>query len=183
RTIFALDGQIDYELVPTAGGDVTTDYAYDSQGRVNEVDHFVDSNGNHVFNSGVGGETLLSGSTYSYNLDDTRSGETDSYYDGTAQATKSSTIAWLYDGEGRLIQENFEGVDGLGNPLKYQDTFAYDFCGNRIQEDHDDQTLDLPGGSNPGSAGPDSTTYSTYDGNDRLIKQTKGPADDTFTTF
>ena len=69
RTVFAKDGQIDYELVPTAGGDVTTDYGYDSQGRVNEVDHFVDADGNHVFNSGASvGDTLLSGSTYSYNL-------------------------------------------------------------------------------------------------------------------
>jgi hypothetical protein len=174
--VFATDGQIDYELSSAAGGEVTSDFVYDSLGRVSEMDHFADSNGDHVFDTG---DTLLGSFHDDYFADGNKSQEIAN--DGNSHVT---TTTWKYDGEGRLTSETFDGFDGLSNPLKYADGFTYDLLGNRIVTTHDDQTA-----SGTGSAGPDSVTTSTYDANDRLLRESKdvegagNAADDRFTEY
>jgi hypothetical protein len=114
--VFAVDGQIDYQTATTAGGIVTTDDAYDAQGRPTAVNHFVDNNGNHVFDSG---DTLLSGTSDTYNDDDTRKSETST--DAQGHVTSES---WTYDGDGCVASETFDGFDDQGHALDYTDSFT-----------------------------------------------------------
>lgn len=80
-----------------------------------------------------------------------------------------TTKTWSYDGLNRLVKETFDGVDGSGDELKYTDTFEYDLSSNRVEVNHDNRTTSGPNVI----ANPDSVTTSTYDGNDRLLSETK----------
>ena len=160
KTVFAVDGQIDYETATTAGGIVTTGYTYDAQGRPTAVNHFADNNANHIFDAG---DTLLSGTSDTYNNDNTRQSETST--DAQDNVTSES---WTYDGDGRVASETFDGIDDQGHALDYTDTFTYDMAGNRSTLTHTDRTPD-----GPGSAGADYVMTDSYDGDDRLVSETK----------
>lgn len=124
QTFYGLDGQINYELIATSGGDLTKDYVYDTQGRVRTIDHFADTDGNHTYDTG---ETLISGFTYQYNADGNRQSET--VVDQFGQIT---TQSWVYDGLNHVSKDTFDGYDGQGNALKYTDTMSYDLSSNRV---------------------------------------------------
>ncbi|HEV7299861.1 MAG TPA: DNRLRE domain-containing protein [Tepidisphaeraceae bacterium] len=174
-TVFAVDGQIDYELTWTKSGGVkvTEDRTYDTQGRVASARHFVDANDNHAYDTG---ESLVEGLVYTYDKDGSRRSET------RTNAVGTTAVMWAYDGLGRVAREALAGLDGSGDPLTYVDRFRYDFSGNRIETAHDDQTA----GGTPGSAGADAVVTATYDGNDRLLREVKdssADAEDRHTTL
>ena len=182
RTVFATDGRIDYERLPTAGGgggggELTKDWSYDGQGRVASVRHFADLDGDGAWDDGSGvdpQEVLVSGFAYTHFADGSRSSET-----ATDAAGRETTRSWGYDALNRLVSEAYDGFDGGGDdgvpdPLAYTDAFGFDLSGNRTLHVRDDRTPTTPG--TPGSAGADATTAYRYDAGDRLVEEVRDEA-------
>jgi RHS repeat-associated protein/fibro-slime domain-containing protein len=175
-TYYDTSGQIDYELITNKDGTLLTkDIQYDSLGRTDLIQYFVDVGTlNHQWNSG---ETSLNKFEYTYYDDNSRASEV-----WTNQYGQGSTTSWTYDGLNRLVTETFDGSDPAemngstpvyGSRLKYTDTFTYDLVGNRLQYSHEDRFNPWdPNDTVTGSAGPSSTTSYRYDANDRLLSET-----------
>ena len=94
----------------------------------------------------------------------------------TDAAGRETTRQWEYDALNRLVSEAYDGFDGGGDdgvpdPLAYTDAFSFDLLSNRTLHVRDDLT---DGGT--GSAGPDATTRSRYDANDRLVEEVRDEA-------
>jgi len=110
-TVYAVDGEVNYEITTTAGDDLVKAFSYDTFGRTSEIQYFDDANSNHVHDSG---ETVLQEFDYTYNKDNTRATEMD-YENGI----QTANIAWTYDGEQEVASEDFTGLDdgGQQHPL------------------------------------------------------------------
>lgn len=150
---YVADGRLDYELL--ANG-VTKDYVYDALGRVEDLSHFIDTNGNHTWDAG---ETLRARFQYTYDKASNRTSSVETI-DGQTQ-----TFTYQYDALNRLIEEDFQGPNGTGS---YTDRFAFDLTSNRLSYTRTDND------------GNDTyTTTYAYDDNDWLLTETKTHANDS----
>ena len=128
------------------------------------------ANNNHLYNTGV--DTLLAEYDYDLAADGKRTGVTEKTL--VDSALEETRIDWLYDGVGRLTQEQYDSYD---NDLDYTATYSFDLVGNRLQETTDkgnDSTVD------------ETITYQ-YDANDRLLAEAKDDStvanEDRFTVY
>jgi len=165
---YDLVGQLD--AIANSNGTVT-DHVFDAMGRVDEIYHFVDGNGDLIYDaSGGGGDTLVASIDYAYNAVGQRT-ESVEYFDadgdGVIDAASTGedvhqTFAWTYDNLDRLVEEHYDRNSDGASSEDYIHTFAYDLASNRVE-----QTLD------PGADGAiDETITYAHDNNDRLLTET-----------
>jgi len=92
-------GNLDTVRLPNG---VVSDYDYDDLNRLTRLRHFEDANDNSVLD---GGETLLADYQYTLRSDGTRSRAVE-----TNDLGDVTTIDWLYDEVGRLVEERYDAA-------------------------------------------------------------------------
>ena len=161
----------DYDLIGNLdatrySNQLVHDYQYDDLNRLEELTHFIDANGNGVYDSGEQKRAVFD---YVLRADGKRESVKEEFFtnnDDVADITNDFT--WDYDDVGRLVAESLDSTD---SSLDYIDSFVFDLVGNRTETTRDGQY----------------TISYDYDANDRLTTETKdyvdGAVDDESITY
>ena len=148
---------------------VVHDYDYDNLNRLDLLTHFLDSDGNGVFDEDEQSQDrLLADFAYHFDGDEgrearadgKRSGVTERFFDENGLIDQNE-FSYFYDALGRLINEEF--TTGSSDVEPYLDEFVYDIVGNRTQHIRN-ESVPVP---------TTTTTDYEYDANDRLQESTK----------
>lgn len=159
--------RIDYQIDRIAGttSSVTKDTTYDALGRVDKIDHFVDSaSGDGKWTNG---EKYFASFDYLYDLVGNRTQaieKIDGNNDGIFSTAETQQFDWEYDRLNRLITESFDkGAVGVFDAGDYVDRYSFDLSINRVSK-----TRDLDANHNTA----EQTIAYNYDRNDRLTQET-----------
>jgi RHS repeat-associated protein len=172
-------GNLDAQKNP---GGSTTDYQYDQDNRLTEVDQFVDTNNNQTLDNG---ETVLGKFVYTLNDDGSRS-----QVDETDDQGNTRTTNWFYDADNRLIAEAMDVGGAASTAEDYITEYTYDLVGNRMSKITDNTLPDIStfvqNSTGTDSLTSDDTVTYSYDNNDRLLTETDnatGTTNDTTTVY
>ena len=178
---YDLVGNLAEERLPNG---VVSDYTYDRLNRLESLRTYKDVNANHVWDSAV--DQLLAEYDYDLALDGKRTGVTEQQLvDATLQETR---IDWFYDQLGRLTCEVYDSYD---DSLDYAADYVMDLVGNRLSKKTDSQPTaqqltDYRAGATMATENVDEAIASTFDANDRLLREFKdvaGTENDTTTLY
>jgi RHS repeat-associated protein len=157
------NGNLDLQKLP---GNLVTDYVYDAMNRLVELRNFNDANDNGVFD---GTDTRLSEYLYTLAVD----GQRKRVVEKNDQSNDPTTIDWVYDALGRLIEERRDTPTGTED---YMLRWAYDLASNRVRMEKDL-------GNAAGTFVADESTTYAYDVNDRLLSEIFDGISDTNTRY
>jgi len=158
-----------------AVGSMVSQYTYDDLNRLDLLEHYYDENNNQQFD---GIDRRLATFDYEVRTDGRRTGVIEQTYNAAGTLTQTNTIAWVYDGLNRLVEERFDG-QGIDDH-DFIDVYTYDLMGNRKKKEHDanpgfsgvSTPSDLLGTTPSFTNGADDETVDyNYDANDRLITE------------
>jgi len=161
------NGNLDLTELPSG---VLSDYVYDNLNRLDNLIHFVDNNGDKVFN---GTDTLIAEYDYTVRADGKRTQEIE-----TDAAGNTRQIDWVYDNLGRLTEER-QDVSG-GTTEDFIARYGFDLASNRISSERDN------GNAVAAAFAADESTDYVYDANDRLeneVLDKAGMANDRNTVY
>ncbi len=132
---------------------ITTTYTYDDLSRLTDV---------AVENTSTSEPVFVQ--HYELNDDGTRKDVVETQYNADGTIFSEDRVDWTYDGDGRLVEENMSQPNGsYPAPGVYDNIFAFDLNGNRIEED-------INGGD--GQTGGATVLY-TYNSDDQLLTETR----------
>ena len=168
------DGNLDWT---EQSNGITSDYQYDELNRLTELDHFIDTNHDHAFESG---ETLIAKYHYELDADGNRTQDTE-----TDDQGRTSIFYWGYDAENRLTSEVMDSYD---DGQDYIARYAFDLSSNRMSKATDNAATStaISAFLSSGTFSGDEMIGYEYDANDRLLTEAKdaaGTNDDTFTEY
>jgi len=155
-------GRLDYEVGPSG---VTKDVIYDVLGRVDKIDHFVDSAAN-VGRWDEGSERRVAAFDYDYDLAGNRLGALESFETtGDSTFDRVQKFSWEYDRLNRLIKEGYDqDNDNAFDAGDYVDRYYFDLSSNRVRKTRD---------TDAAPATVEQTVNYDYDRNDRLTQETQ----------
>ena len=168
-TVYAYDLLGNMDRTTNSAG-LIHDYQFDSLNRLEELTHWIDSDGDGQLGDGE----IQSRYEYLVRDDGKRSGAIETHYDYVEPGASgndsvyTNTFSWVYDDAGRLISETLLSVSdgGLfggsnGQTDSYTLNWTYDLTGNRKVQEKD---IDSDGSIE------ETTTYE-YNANDQLIEE------------
>ncbi len=148
------NGNLDEVEIPNG---VISDYIYDKLNRLDDLVHYDETGGGEGYQEGS--DDLLARFDYTVRADGRRVRVVE-----TDDQNNETTIDWIYDELGRLVEESYDFDHFTNNNLDYDyiARYGFDLASNRVRYEFDDVD----------NATNDKTVTYVYDENDRLKSET-----------